>query len=154
MVPALEQARHIVGRNDGRARPSAEALPSNLGRPTPNRFPFADSAFDAVVSTFGVISTPNQDQVAAERLGLRCCVYPYVVVRFSCRDCPQIGRYRLAVPAEWLGAEALLVDVLEAISSTCRRKLRRNTRAVGVRYNQRVSPMPRERVPNCSRLPR
>jgi len=23
--------------------------------------------------------------------------YPYVVVRFACRDCPRLGRYRLAV---------------------------------------------------------
>jgi hypothetical protein len=81
----------------------------------------ADAFANAVVSTFGVIATPNQDQAAAERLGLRFRVYPCVVVRLSCRDCPPIGRYRLAVPADWLGAEALLVDFLEAISSTCRR---------------------------------
>jgi hypothetical protein len=74
----------------------------------------ADAFANAVVSTFGVIATPNQDQAAAERLGLRFRVYPCVVVRLSCRDC-------LAVPADWLGAEALLVDFLEAISSTCRR---------------------------------
>jgi len=47
--------------------------------------------------------------------------YPYVVVRFACRDCPRLGRYRLAVLAERFGADALLVDVLEAISSTCLR---------------------------------
>jgi len=87
----------------------------------------ADAFANAVVSTFGVIATPNQDQAAAERLGLRFRVYPCVVVRLSCRDCPPIGRYRLAVPADWLGAEALLVDFLEAISSTCRRNPRRNT---------------------------
>jgi hypothetical protein len=47
--------------------------------------------------------------------------YPYVVVRFACRDCPRIGRYRLAVLAERFGADALMVDVLGAISSTCLR---------------------------------
>jgi hypothetical protein len=26
--------------------------------------------------------------------------YPYMVVRIACRECPRIGRYRLAVPAE------------------------------------------------------
>lgn len=52
---------------------------------------------------------------------LRLRDYPYVVVRFACRDCPRIGRYRLAVLAEQFGAEALMVDVLEAISSTCLR---------------------------------
>ncbi len=47
--------------------------------------------------------------------------YPYVVVRFACRDCPRIGQYRLAVLAERFGADALMVDVLGAISSTCLR---------------------------------
>jgi len=47
--------------------------------------------------------------------------YPCVVVRFACRDCPRIGRYRLAVLAERFGADAPMVDVLEAISSNCLR---------------------------------
>ncbi len=44
-----------------------------------------------------------------------------MVVRFACHDCPRIGRYRLAVLAERFGAEALVADVLEAISSACLR---------------------------------
>ena len=47
--------------------------------------------------------------------------YPFVVVRFACRDCPRIGRYRLAVLAERFGADAPLPDVLEAISAACPR---------------------------------
>ena len=47
--------------------------------------------------------------------------YPYVVVRFACRDCPRIGRYRLAVLAEKYGAEAAMADVLEAVSAGCLR---------------------------------
>jgi hypothetical protein len=47
--------------------------------------------------------------------------YPFVVVRFACRDCPRIGRYRLASLAERFGAEALMSDVLEAISTACPR---------------------------------
>ena len=47
--------------------------------------------------------------------------YPYVVVRFACRDCPRVGQYRLAVLAERFGADASMVDVLAAISSTCLR---------------------------------
>ena len=47
--------------------------------------------------------------------------YPFVVVRFACRDCPRIGRYRLAVLAERFGADALMPDVLEAISAACPR---------------------------------
>ena len=28
--------------------------------------------------------------------------YPYIVVRFACRECPRMGRYRLAILAERL----------------------------------------------------
>jgi hypothetical protein len=56
---------------------------------------------------------------------LRLRDYPYVVVRFACRDCPRIGRYRLAVLAERFGAEALMADVLEAIASACPRNRER-----------------------------
>ena len=31
---------------------------------------------------------------------LRIRDYPYVLVRFACRDCPRIGRYRLAVGSQ------------------------------------------------------
>ena len=47
--------------------------------------------------------------------------YPYVVVKIACRDCPRVGRYRLAALAEKFGAEARLVDVLETISASCPR---------------------------------
>ena len=49
--------------------------------------------------------------------------YPYIVVRFACRECPRIGRYRLAVLAERFGADADLETVLEAISASCPRQL-------------------------------
>ena len=49
--------------------------------------------------------------------------YPYIVVRFACRECPRIGRYRLAVLAERFGADADLATVLEAISAGCPRQL-------------------------------
>ena len=48
--------------------------------------------------------------------------YPYIVVRFACRECPRIGRYRLAVLAERFGADADLATVLEAISASCPRQ--------------------------------
>ena len=40
---------------------------------------------------------------------------------FACRDCPRMGSYRLAVLEEKFGAEALMPDVLKAISSACLR---------------------------------
>jgi hypothetical protein len=52
--------------------------------------------------------------------------YPYVVVRFACHDCPRAGQYKLAVLAECFGAEALMVDVVTAISADCRRSRERH----------------------------
>jgi hypothetical protein len=57
---------------------------------------------------------------------LRLRDYPYVVVRFACRDCPRIGRYRLAVLAERFGADAIMVEVLQAISTACLRNKERH----------------------------
>jgi hypothetical protein len=45
--------------------------------------------------------------------------YPYVVVRFACRHCPRIGRYRVAVLAERYGADVDMEDLLEAVSASC-----------------------------------
>lgn len=49
-----------------------------------------------------------------------------MVVRFACRDCPRIGRYRLAILAERFGAEADLEDVLDAVSASCLRREERH----------------------------
>ena len=59
---------------------------------------------------------------------LRLRDYPYVVVRFACRDCPRIGRYRLAVLAERFGAEAVMANVLEAVSVGCLRDREKHPR--------------------------
>ena len=50
----------------GRARASAEGLTIEFQEADAESLPFADGAFDAVVSTFGVMFTPNQNQAAAE----------------------------------------------------------------------------------------
>jgi hypothetical protein len=50
--------------------------------------------------------------------------YPYVIVRFACRHCPRLGRYRVAVLAERYGADVDMEDVLEAVSSSCRGRSR------------------------------
>jgi ubiquinone/menaquinone biosynthesis C-methylase UbiE len=52
----------------GRARASAEGLAIEFQEADAESLPFADGAFDAVVSTFGVMFTPNQNQAAAELL--------------------------------------------------------------------------------------
>jgi ubiquinone/menaquinone biosynthesis C-methylase UbiE len=52
----------------GRARASAEGLTIKFQEADAEALPFADGTFDAVVSTFGVMFTPNQNQAAAELL--------------------------------------------------------------------------------------
>lgn len=50
----------------GRARAEAEALPVVFREADAEALPFLDGAFDAVVSTFGVMFTPNQARAADE----------------------------------------------------------------------------------------
>ena len=52
----------------GRARASAEGLAIEFREADAEALPFANSTFDTVISTFGVMFTPNQDQAAAELL--------------------------------------------------------------------------------------
>jgi ubiquinone/menaquinone biosynthesis C-methylase UbiE len=52
----------------GRARSSAEGLTIKFQEADAEALPFGDGTFDAVVSTFGVMFTPNQNQAAAELL--------------------------------------------------------------------------------------
>ena len=59
-VPALLEA--------GQARALAEGLSIEFMEADAENLPFASAAFDAVVSTFGVMFTPNQDQAAGELL--------------------------------------------------------------------------------------
>jgi ubiquinone/menaquinone biosynthesis C-methylase UbiE len=50
----------------GRARAAAEGLKVEFREADAEALPFADNSFDAVVSTFGVMFTPNQDKAASE----------------------------------------------------------------------------------------
>jgi SAM-dependent methyltransferase len=50
----------------GRIRAAAEGLSVEFREADAEALPFADASFDAVVSTFGVMFTPNQDKAAAE----------------------------------------------------------------------------------------
>ena len=52
----------------GRARALAEGLPIEFRVADAEALPFEDGAFDTVVSTFGVMFTPNQDRAASELL--------------------------------------------------------------------------------------
>jgi len=50
----------------GRVRADAEGLPVQFQVADAEKLPFPDASFDAVVSTFGVMFTPNQQQAAHE----------------------------------------------------------------------------------------
>jgi ubiquinone/menaquinone biosynthesis C-methylase UbiE len=52
----------------GRTRAAADGLAVTFKEADAEALPFADGSFDAVVSTFGVMFTPNQDKAAAELL--------------------------------------------------------------------------------------
>ncbi|PWB64724.1 MAG: SAM-dependent methyltransferase [Bradyrhizobiaceae bacterium] len=52
----------------GRARAEAEGFKVAFQEADAEALPFADHSFDAVVSTFGVMFTPNQEKAAAEML--------------------------------------------------------------------------------------
>jgi ubiquinone/menaquinone biosynthesis C-methylase UbiE len=52
----------------GRARATAEGLTVEFKEADAEALPFADESFDVVVSTFGVMFTPNQERAAAELL--------------------------------------------------------------------------------------
>jgi ubiquinone/menaquinone biosynthesis C-methylase UbiE len=52
----------------GRSRASAEGLPIEFRVADAEALPFDNNSFDSVISTFGVMFTPNQDRAAAELL--------------------------------------------------------------------------------------
>jgi len=52
----------------GRARATAEGMEIEFREADAENLPFADNSFDSVISTFGVMFTPNQDKAAAELL--------------------------------------------------------------------------------------
>ena len=52
----------------GRARAAADGLKIEFKEADAEALPFKDNSFDVVVSTFGVMFTPNQDKAAAQML--------------------------------------------------------------------------------------
>ena len=55
----------------GRARASAEGLPVQFEQADAENLPYTDHSFDVVLSTFGVMFTPDQEKAAAEMI--RAC---------------------------------------------------------------------------------
>jgi ubiquinone/menaquinone biosynthesis C-methylase UbiE len=68
-VTSTDYVETLLAR--GRQRAEAEGLTVRFQKADAENLPFADGAFDAVVSTFGVMFTADQDRAAAEML--RAC---------------------------------------------------------------------------------
>ncbi len=65
-VTSTDYVGHLLDK--GRARAEAEELTVNFEVADAEALPFADDSFDYVLSTFGVMFSPNHEQAAAEML--------------------------------------------------------------------------------------
>ena len=113
-----------------RNRAAAEGLTIDTEVADAEAMPFADASFDAVLSTFGVMFTPNQEQSASELLrvcrpGGRIGLTNWTPDGFIGHMFKIVGRYvappaGIRSPLEW-GTEARLTELLgdRAPSSSC-----------------------------------
>ena len=102
-VPALLAA--------GRRRADAEGLPIRFLEADAEALPFDDGAFDAVVSTFGVMFSPDHERAAAElgrtvRVGGKIGMANWTPESFIGQVFKTIGRYLppapgMRSPAQW-----------------------------------------------------
>src|ERR1700712_2776007 len=65
-VPSTDYVPALLDR--GRARATAEGMTIAFEEADAENLPFDDNSFDTVLSTFGVMFTPNQDKAASELL--------------------------------------------------------------------------------------
>jgi ubiquinone/menaquinone biosynthesis C-methylase UbiE len=104
----------------GRARADAECLPIEFRQADAENLPFPDRSFDVVLSTFGVMFTPNQQRAADElarvcRHGGRIGLANWTPDSFIGELFRTIGRYApppagVKSPALW-GSEELLREL-------------------------------------------
>ena len=108
---------------DARARAAANGLTIETREADAEALPFGDSAFDAVLSVFGVMFTPNQERAAAElvrvcRSGGRVGVASWAPDSFIGQMFKIVGRYApppagVRSPLEW-GDASRLADLFGA----------------------------------------
>jgi SAM-dependent methyltransferase len=113
----------------GRRRAEAEGLPIRFQEADAENLPFADSSFDVVVSTFGVMFTPDQERAAAElarvcRPGGRIGLANWTPTGFIGKLFGTIGRYvpppsGVKPPSLW-GTEARLAELFGGVASALR----------------------------------
>jgi len=104
----------------GRARASAEGLPVQFEQADAENLPYTDHSFDVVLSTFGVMFTPDQDKAAAEmaracKPGGRIGLANWTPTSFVGEIFKTMGRYLppaagVKSPALW-GTEARLHEL-------------------------------------------
>jgi SAM-dependent methyltransferase len=127
----------------GRMRATAEGLPVQFEQADAENLPFPDASFDAVMSTFGVMFTPNQDKAASElarvcKPGGRIGLANWTPESFIGQLFKTIGRYippapGVKSPALW-GTKARL----EELFGKSAREIRTTSRVFVFRYR---SPM-------------
>ena len=123
----------------GRARAQAEGHPVKFQQADAESLPFADASFDAVLSTFGVMFTPNQDQAASElarvcKPGGKIGLANWTPDSFIGQLFKTIGKYippapGVKSPALW-GTQARL----EELFGTSAREIRTTSREFTFRY--------------------
>jgi hypothetical protein len=86
----------------------------------------------------------------------RLALYPYVVVRISCRVCPRGGAYRLARLAAKFGPEIGLRDLLDRFTYDClwraEARGKRGVSTCGVYLPDLEQPRPPDLPPGLVRL--
>jgi SAM-dependent methyltransferase len=123
----------------GRARAQAEGHPVKFQQADAESLPFADASFDAVLSTYGVMFTPNQDQAASElarvcKPGGKIGLANWTPDSFIGQLFKTIGKYippapGVKSPALW-GTQARL----EELFGTGAREIRTTSREFTFRY--------------------
>ena len=126
--------------DSGRARALAEGHAINFQTADAENLPFPDASFDVVMSTFGVMFTPNQDQAAAElarvcRPGGRIGLANWTPESFIGQLFATIGRY--IPPAPGVKSPALwgTKTRLEELFGTGAREIHANVREFVFRYH-------------------
>ncbi len=113
----------------GKLRADADGMQITFKEADAEALPFGDGSFDVVVSTFGVMFTPNQDRAAAElarvcRRGGKIGLANWTPEGFIGQVFKTLGKYLppppgAKSPALW-GTEARLQDMFGASSSAIR----------------------------------
>jgi ubiquinone/menaquinone biosynthesis C-methylase UbiE len=124
-VTAVDYVPRLLER--ARERAAADRLPIAFREADAENLPFADASFDAVLSTFGVMFTPDQERAAQEMLrvcrpGGKIGLANWTPESFIGQLFKTIGKYLppapgVKSPALW-GTEVRLAELFGALADT------------------------------------